>query len=161
MSAESDALSGLSSIMLVDDSIILRDRLAEAFEERGFRVLVAGTCDEAVEKFKLSPTDLAVVDLRMPGRSGLSLIQDIKQISPDVRVLILSGFGHGHRRDQTRCGEFSSQTGRCRRHPQRLQTRGYRGRDARDRRGNTGPDVGTSRMGAHPSRACRLQQQHL
>ena len=93
MSAESDALSGLSSIMLVDDSIILRDRLAEAFEERGFRVLVAGTCDEAVEKFKLSPTDLAVVDLRMPGRSGLSLIQDIKQISPDVRVLILSGFG--------------------------------------------------------------------
>ena len=75
MSAESDALSGLSSIMLVDDSIILRDRLAEAFEERGFRVLVAGTCDEAVEKFKLTPTDLAVVDLRMPGRSGLSLIQ--------------------------------------------------------------------------------------
>jgi two-component system response regulator RegA len=93
MSADSEALSGLSSIMLVDDSIILRDRLAEAFEERGFRVLVAGTCDEAVEKFKLTPTDLAVVDLRMPGRSGLSLIQDIKQISPEVRVLILSGFG--------------------------------------------------------------------
>ena len=41
-----------SSIMLVDDSTILRDRLAEAFEERGFRVVVAGNCDEAVEKFK-------------------------------------------------------------------------------------------------------------
>jgi len=93
MSAEPDALPGFSSIMLVDDSTILRDRLAEAFEERGFRVLVASHCDEAAEKFKIAPTDLAVVDLRMPGRPGLTLIQDLKRISPEVRVLILSGFG--------------------------------------------------------------------
>ncbi|MFM7926813.1 MAG: hypothetical protein ACKO9Q_03790, partial [Pirellula sp.] len=64
MSAEPDNLVGVSSIMLVDDSVILRDRLAEAFEERGFRVVVASHCDEAVEKFKLNPTELAVVDLR-------------------------------------------------------------------------------------------------
>ena len=93
MSAETDALPGFSSIMLVDDSTILRDRLAEAFEERGFRVLVASHCDEAAEIFKIAPTDLAVVDLRMPGRPGLTLIQDLKRISPEVRVLILSGFG--------------------------------------------------------------------
>jgi two-component system response regulator RegA len=80
MSAEPDNLVGVSSIMLVDDSVILRDRLAEAFEERGFRVVVASHCDEAV-------------DLRMPGRPGLTLIQDLKEISPEVRVLILSGFG--------------------------------------------------------------------
>ena len=79
--------------MLVDDSTILRDRLAEAFEERGFRVVVAGNCDEAVEKFKRAPTELAVVDLRMPGRPGLTLIQDLKDIHPEVQVLILSGFG--------------------------------------------------------------------
>lgn len=93
MSEEPDNLAGVTSIMLVDDSVILRDRLAEAFEERGFRVVVAKHCDEAVEKFKLSPTELAVVDLRMPGRPGLTLIQDLKEISPDVRILILSGFG--------------------------------------------------------------------
>lgn len=93
MSAEPDNLVGVSSIMLVDDSVILRDRLAEAFEERGFRVVVASHCDEAVEKFKLTPTELAVVDLRMPGRPGLTLIQDLKEISTEVRVLILSGFG--------------------------------------------------------------------
>ena len=81
------------SILLVDDSFVLRDRLAEAFQERGFRVLVAGTCDEAVEVFKADPTDLAVVDLRMPGRTGLTVISDLKAIRPDVQVLILSGFG--------------------------------------------------------------------
>ena len=81
------------SILLVDDSFVLRDRLAEAFQERGFRVLVAGTCDEAVEVFKADPTDLAVVDLRMPGRTGLTVISDLKAIRPNVQVLILSGFG--------------------------------------------------------------------
>lgn len=81
------------SILLVDDSFVLRDRLAMAFEERGFRVLVAGTCNEAVEVFRADPTDLAVVDLRMPGRTGLTVIADLKAICPDVQVLILSGFG--------------------------------------------------------------------
>ncbi len=81
------------SILLVDDSFVLRDRLAEAFQERGFRVVVAGTCDEAVEVFRANPTDLAVVDLRMPGRTGLTVISDLKAIRPDVQVLILSGFG--------------------------------------------------------------------
>lgn len=88
-----DFSNSFNSIMLVDDSAILRDRLAEAFQERGFRVEVAGTCDEAVGVFRRNPTDLAVVDLRMPGRPGVSLISDLKQIKPDVQVLILSGFG--------------------------------------------------------------------
>lgn len=82
-----------SSIILVDDSTILRDRLAEAFQERGFRVEVSSNCDEAVEVFRRNPTDLAVVDLRMPGRPGLTVIQDLKDIHPEVQVLILSGFG--------------------------------------------------------------------
>jgi two-component system response regulator RegA len=82
-----------ASIMLVDDSHVLRDRLVEAFQERGLRVTVAGDCDEAVEVFRHQPTDLAVVDLRMPGRSGLTLIPDLKQIKPDVKIVILSGFG--------------------------------------------------------------------
>ena len=81
------------SILLVDDSFVLRDRLAQAFQDRGFRVVVAGTCDEAVELYKDDPTDLAVVDLRMPGRIGLSIIADLKAIRPEVQVLILSGFG--------------------------------------------------------------------
>lgn len=82
-----------TSIMLVDDSFVLRDRLALAFEERGFRVSVAGSYDEALAVFKQSPTDLAVLDLRMPGRTGMALIPELKKIKPDTKILILSGFG--------------------------------------------------------------------
>lgn len=81
------------SIMLVDDNVVLRDRLALAFEERGFQVAVAGNYDEAVSVFTKKPTDLAVLDLRMPGKPGLTLLQALKQISPETKFLILSGFG--------------------------------------------------------------------
>ncbi|MFN3190529.1 MAG: response regulator transcription factor [Aureliella sp.] len=82
-----------SSILLVDDSIVLRDRLAMAFRERGFRVAVASNAEEATRVFALDPTDLAVLDLRMPGKPGLVLLQELREISPSTKFLILSGFG--------------------------------------------------------------------
>lgn len=87
------ATIGASSILLVDDTYILRDRLATAFAQRGFRVETASDFDQAVHVFTARPTDLAVLDLRMPGRSGLELLQRLLKIRPETRVVILSGFG--------------------------------------------------------------------
>ena len=81
------------SIFLVDDNVVLRDRLAIAFQERGFEVSVAGNFDEAVAQFSRRPAALAVLDLRMPGKPGLVLLQSLKNISPETKFLILSGFG--------------------------------------------------------------------
>lgn len=81
------------SILLVDDTVVLRDRLAMAMHQRGLRVATAGNYDEAVEVFRHSPTDLAVLDLRMPGKNGLDLLRKLLQIKPDARIILLSGFG--------------------------------------------------------------------
>lgn len=86
-------LAQSKSILLVDDNIVLRDRLAIAFQERGYEVSVAGGYDEAVAVFTKRPSALAVLDLRMPGKPGLVLLQTLKQISPETKFLILSGFG--------------------------------------------------------------------
>ncbi|MFO0922172.1 MAG: hypothetical protein U0905_06740 [Pirellulales bacterium] len=52
------------SILLVDDSFVLRDQLkAQAFEERGFRVCVAGDGDEGLAVYRREKTDYAVLDL--------------------------------------------------------------------------------------------------
>ena len=91
--APANRLVRASSILLVDDSIVLRDRLALAFQERGFRVAVASNHDEALSVFRKQPTDLAVLDLRMPGKPGLVLLQELKQLHPATQFLILSGFG--------------------------------------------------------------------
>ncbi|MCM2371328.1 response regulator [Rhodopirellula sp. ICT_H3.1] len=84
---------GAKSIMLVDDTEVLRERLAMAMRSRGFEVRTAGNFDEAVSVFTHAPTDLAVLDLRMPGRSGLDLLRKLLQIKPDCRIIMLSGFG--------------------------------------------------------------------
>lgn len=82
-----------SSILLVDDTPVLRERLAIAMQSRGLRVEQAGNYDEAVDVFRRRPTDLAVLDLRMPGKSGLELLRQLLQIKSDTRIMMLSGFG--------------------------------------------------------------------
>ncbi|MDA7864730.1 response regulator [bacterium] len=84
---------GASSILLVDDTFVLRERLSMAMQQRGFRVETAGNFEEAIEVFRKRPTELAVLDLRMPGKSGLELLRKLLQIEPETRIIILSGFG--------------------------------------------------------------------
>ena len=62
-------------LLLVDDDVVLRERLAKAFRSRGFEVRTAGGYDEALDLARDQAPDYAVVDLRMPGRSGLEWVQ--------------------------------------------------------------------------------------
>ncbi len=80
-------------LLLVDDSYAFRERLARAFRERGFEVLTAGNYDEAMSAVAQQVPELAVVDLRMPGKTGLELIRDLKKTSQQMRVMVLTGFG--------------------------------------------------------------------
>jgi len=81
------------SILLVDDSFAFRERLGRAFRDRGYRVRTAVNYDEAIEMARRKAPDMAVVDLRMPGRNGLELLRDLKGLDAAIRVLILTGFG--------------------------------------------------------------------
>lgn len=80
-------------ILLVDDSFAFRERLGRAFRDRGFEVRTAGNYDEGMASARERVPNLAVVDLRMPGQSGLNLVKDLKERHPEVQVLVLSGFG--------------------------------------------------------------------
>ena len=80
-------------LLLVDDSVAFRERLARAFRDRGFDVTTAGNYDEAMVVATDQPPDLAVVDLRMPGESGLTLVKGLKGLRESTLVLVLSGFG--------------------------------------------------------------------
>jgi two-component system response regulator RegA len=81
------------SILIVDDDQAFRRRLARAFEDRGYDASTAGDYDEAVALARADSPELAVVDLRMPGRSGLELVQALRAIDPATRVVVLTGYG--------------------------------------------------------------------
>jgi len=81
------------SMMLVDDDELLRERLGQALTKRGYEVRLASCADEAVELAREDSPELAVVDLRMPGESGLKLISLLKEIDPSTQILVLTGYG--------------------------------------------------------------------
>lgn len=80
------------TLLVVDDDETFRTRLARALSDRGFAVTVAGTADEALTATTDSP-EYAVIDLRMPGRSGLELLAALKERDVNTRVVMLTGYG--------------------------------------------------------------------
>jgi two-component system response regulator RegA len=83
----------LPSILIVDDDDVFRMRLGRAFEARGFEVRLAASRDSARAAAENESPELAVVDLRMPGGSGLDLVSDLAAIDATTRTVVLTGFG--------------------------------------------------------------------
>ena len=81
------------TILLVDDDDIFRNRLAVALRKRQHDVWCAPNAAEALELTKLESPEYAIVDLRMPGPSGLWLTRELLEIDRDTRVLVLTAFG--------------------------------------------------------------------
>ncbi|HUH01436.1 MAG TPA: response regulator [Kofleriaceae bacterium] len=81
------------SILLVDDDEVFRKRLARAFEERNYDVRAAGTFTEAVALAREESPEFAVVDMRMPGPSGLELVRELKKIDLATKIVVLTGYG--------------------------------------------------------------------
>jgi two-component system response regulator RegA len=82
-----------ASLLLVEDDAILRDRLARALRERGLEVTTAGDAASALAAAREDPPELAVVDLKLPGASGLELVRELKALEPSTRVIVLTGYG--------------------------------------------------------------------
>lgn len=80
-------------LLLVDDDDIFRERLAKALRERGLRVRTAAGYEQAMELARTAPPELAVVDLRLVGPSGLELTRDLHALCPKTRILVLTGYG--------------------------------------------------------------------
>jgi two-component system response regulator RegA len=80
-------------ILIVDDDATFRTRLGRALSERQFEVHLADGADAALRIARAETLDSAVVDLRMDGPSGLELLKSLKRIQPELRVVILTGYG--------------------------------------------------------------------
>ena len=83
----------METILIVDDEDLFRSRMQRAFENRGFTVFSAANYDEAIRVIREQKPECAVVDLKMPGKSGLELIRDGLKIEPDLKIVVLTGYG--------------------------------------------------------------------
>jgi two-component system response regulator RegA len=79
-------------ILVVEDDETFRGVLGRALKRRGYRVSVVASAEEAVGVAAADLPDYAVVDLKLPGSSGLAVVAALRSLSPATRVLVLTGY---------------------------------------------------------------------
>ena len=82
-----------TTILVVDDDAVLRAQLARALRGRGYEVQTAASHAEATALAQADTPELALVDLNMPGKSGLELVRDLRALDPTTKIVVLTGYG--------------------------------------------------------------------
>lgn len=81
-----------AKIMIVDDEKIVLRAYEKELETEDYEVITASTAEEAIEKAQDEQFDIILTDLVLPGLSGLDLCKEIKNISPQTEVVLMSGY---------------------------------------------------------------------
>lgn len=84
----------MKTIMIVDDSIMIRRTLKILFEKQGYKVIAeAANGEEAIEKYKMFRPDLTTMDITMPVLDGISSLEKIRLLDNQANVIMISALG--------------------------------------------------------------------
>lgn len=79
--------------LIVDDDEVFRNRLKRAFIQRKWHVTAVGNGDDAVKVARDDGPDLVLVDLKMPGKQGLDVVEEVRAIDSSTTIIVLTGYG--------------------------------------------------------------------
>ena len=89
----------MANILLIEDDGALRGMLKEILEQHGHVVTEAGNGRQGVASYQKGVTDLVITDVIMPDKEGIETIMDLRKISPDVKIIAMSGGGRSSTAD--------------------------------------------------------------
>ena len=86
--------NGSETIVVVDDQAVVLEFCRTTLERAGFIVFTASSGDQALSFFEpnRSPIDLALIDIVMPGMSGIELAKRLERLNTGVRIVLMSGY---------------------------------------------------------------------
>lgn len=82
----------MASILVVDDERIIRDGCVKILQKEGCDVQTAGSGEEGLNLMQESPFDLLLLDLKMPGLSGMEVLQWVRGRHPGLLVVVITGY---------------------------------------------------------------------
>jgi CheY-like chemotaxis protein len=83
----------MTRILVVDDEPILRQVIELTLQKAGFDVVAAGNGKEGLDLYRKTSPDLVITDIMMPIMDGFETIRALKQITPGVKIIAMSGAG--------------------------------------------------------------------
>jgi len=82
-----------TKLLVVDDEEKIIKILTRILSEEGFYLITASTGEEGIEKAKQTPPDIVLMDLNLPGISGIEAMSRIQETYPDILTIILTAYG--------------------------------------------------------------------
>lgn len=86
-------MSESKSILVIDDEPGMRDLVSRLFTEAGYEVALASDGQEGLEAATNGDFDLAILDMSLPKMNGLEVLASVKQIKPDLPVIMITAYG--------------------------------------------------------------------
>ncbi|MBU5350491.1 two-component system response regulator [Paenibacillus sp. LC231] len=80
-------------VLIVDDQNGIRILLVEVFSSEGYETFQAANGKAALEIVKMHAPDLVLLDMKIPGMDGLEILKHIKQMNPDIKVIMMTAYG--------------------------------------------------------------------
>ena len=79
-----------NKILVVDDEPDFREALREFLAEKGFSVMEANSCEEALEAYSQERPEVVLLDVIMPGKDGRETLRELKVFDPEVSVIMIT-----------------------------------------------------------------------
>jgi DNA-binding response OmpR family regulator len=83
----------MQTILVIDDDDSLRDTIGVMLEQEGFRTILAADGRSGFDRFMTMKPDLALVDLRLPGMSGVDICKQVREAKIQTPIIVLSAVG--------------------------------------------------------------------
>lgn len=79
-------------VLIVDDQEMVRELCQQVVESLGFQPFAAESASRALEVLEQQPVDIVLADIKMPGMSGIELLERIKAANPRIEVIVMTGY---------------------------------------------------------------------
>ncbi|GIO39927.1 MULTISPECIES: response regulator [Paenibacillus] len=80
-------------VLIVDDQNGIRILLMEVFSSEGYKTYQAANGKLALEIVRGESPDLVLLDMKIPGMDGLEILRHIKEVNPDIKVIMMTAYG--------------------------------------------------------------------
>jgi len=79
-------------ILIVDDEPIVRESIRDWLKDAGYQVATAETGEQALEMVQEEDFGVVVLDVRLPGRTGLNVLKELKATKPHIKAIVITAY---------------------------------------------------------------------